>query len=307
MTPSTAESNPTAVAEIESQARAVGELGEEYEFPLFSGRHAVESQRKSGYKNTARAGREIVDNSFEAGANEVHVVFKRPADKSRKKGQRRDAVTSIAFIDDGPGMLPRMARFALSWSGGARFETPTGIGRFGFGLPNASINQTRRVEVYTRTNANDPWLRATLDISPEKLSDDKYKTGVVTVDEPEEADLPEFVTEYLGSKKLDLQTGTVVVWVKPDRLTARSGASLRKLLLDDFGVVYRYLLPQFSLFVDGQRVEPLDPLFLTPDARFYLAPEDGGAIKTLEKRVFVIGDSTGGPRRDRGRWSSGGR
>lgn len=30
------------------------------------------------------------------------------------------------------------------------------IGKFGFGLPNASISQTRRVELYTRTSKNEP-------------------------------------------------------------------------------------------------------------------------------------------------------
>ena len=43
-----------------------------------------------------------------------------------------------------------MARFALSWGGGTHFDDPDFIGKFGFGLPNASINQTRRVEVYTK-------------------------------------------------------------------------------------------------------------------------------------------------------------
>jgi len=66
-------------------------------------------------------------------------------------------------------MLPKMARYALSWGGGTHFDDPTGIGRFGFGLPNSSINQTRRVEVYTRISAKEPWTRAVLDISPEKV------------------------------------------------------------------------------------------------------------------------------------------
>ena len=80
-------------------------------------------------------------------------------------------------------MLPKMARYALSWGGGTHFDDPTGIGRFGFGLPNSSINQTRRVEVYTRTGAKQPWTRAVLDINTVKCSH-----GLVKVDAPEEAD-----------------------------------------------------------------------------------------------------------------------
>ena len=51
-------------------------------------------------------------------------------------------------------MVPTMARYALSWGGGTHFNDPTGIGRFGFGLPNSSINQTRRVEAYAPALSN---------------------------------------------------------------------------------------------------------------------------------------------------------
>ena len=47
-------------------------------------------------------------------------------------------------------MLPVMARYALSWGAGTHFDELGTIGKFGFGLPNASINQTTRVEVYTK-------------------------------------------------------------------------------------------------------------------------------------------------------------
>jgi hypothetical protein len=131
------------LTEIERQETVLAELPENYEFPLFDGRQAIESQRKSAYKNTARAAREIIDNAIEAGGKNVWIVFKRPTEQERTKHERRDAVSAVAFIDDGPGMMKDMARYALSWGGGTHFNDPTGIGRFGFGLPNSSINQTR--------------------------------------------------------------------------------------------------------------------------------------------------------------------
>src|SRR5207248_7964986 len=164
--------DPKLLTEIERQEAVLAELPEDYQFPLFDGRQAIESQRKSAYKNTARAAREIIDNAYEAGAKNVWVVFRRPTEEERGKHERRDAVSAVAFIDDGPGMgyvegdggnKKHMARYALAWGGGTHFNDPTGIGRFGFGLPNSSINQTRRVEVYTRTGAKQPWTRAVLD------------------------------------------------------------------------------------------------------------------------------------------------
>jgi DNA mismatch repair ATPase MutL len=56
-----------------------------------------------------------VDNSLEAGARHIDVVFERA---KPGKGQRADSVSAVAFIDDGAGMTPLMARFALTWGGG---------------------------------------------------------------------------------------------------------------------------------------------------------------------------------------------
>src|SRR5213593_2013588 len=111
--------NPTSedlLTEVERQESYLAELPSDYNFPLFSGKQAVESQRRSGYKSTARAAREIVDNAIEAGAKNVYVIFDRPR-KERDKGERQDRVSAIGFIDDGPGMGPVMLRYALTWGG----------------------------------------------------------------------------------------------------------------------------------------------------------------------------------------------
>jgi hypothetical protein len=282
------------LSELERQEKYLAQLPENYEFPLFNARQAVESQRRSGYKDTAAASREIVDNAIEAGATHVDVVF----DTAKAKNNKR-SVTAVAFIDDGAGMSPMMARYALSWGGGTHFEDPEFIGRFGFGLPNASINQTRRVEVYTRTSAAEPFTRVCLDItSPSAF-------GVLAVPPPGQAELPGFVRQHVDRNGLALEHGTVVVWVEPDRLTYRSPAFLKEHLVEDFGVTYRYLLQRdghdvtdrhFSLIVEGTKVGAVDPLFLLPGARLYVSPEEGGSRliddRTLPVR-FVTDPETG--------------
>ncbi len=289
------------LTELERQAYYTDQLDDAtYNYPLFSGKQAVLSQRRSGYRTTAKAAREIVDNSIEAGAKNVWMIFDRPA--AREKSERANKVTAIAFIDDGPGMTPKMARYALTWGGGTHHDDPNRIGKFGFGMPNSSINQTKRVEVYTRTSADLPWTLAVLDIN--NLPDH----GVVSVEPTVEAELPKFVEAYLKRKKIDLKTGTIVVWLKPDRLTYVQASTLKEHFLDDFGTTYRYLLPrsetdesgkkkvlsqgEFNLFVEDVAVEPVDPLFLLPGARLYLAPntaepKKGGPWCTFEKMVAV--------------------
>ena len=81
--------------------------------------------------------------------------------------------------------------------------------------------------------------------------------------------------------------GTVVVWVEPDRLTYRTAASLKEHMLDDFGVMYRYLLRDFDLQVAGVKVEAVDPLFLEAGARYYMLEEQGGAQKIVERSLAV--------------------
>jgi hypothetical protein len=268
------------LTELERQQQIVDELPDSFEFPLFNSRRALESQRESGYRNTAAAAREILDNAIEAGAERVHVVFDRPTD--RGKHERKDRVTAVAFIDDGSGMLARMARFALSWGGGSHFEDPDFIGKFGFGLPNASINQSRRVEVYTRTRADEPVTMAWLDI-------EEY-TGEGTVQripEPVQAELPAFVQRHLKEQGWAFEHGTVVVWRRPDRLSYRTGAALRDHLLEDFGATYRYLLDEVEIQVAGTDVARIDPLFLDPSARYYVAPEKGGA-QLIDETVLAV-------------------
>jgi hypothetical protein len=274
--------NNRLLTEHERQEKYLGQLPEGFEFPLFNSKNAIESQRKSGYRNSAAAAREIVDNAVEAGADTVHVVLAKPDDRDRY--QRKDAVAAVAFIDNGAGMSPSMARYALSWGGGTHFEEGDQefIGRFGFGLPNSSINQTRRVEVYTRRDASEPFWKAVLDIN--EITQGQHTQSVPPA---EPAELPKFVQQYLKRHEWTLDTGTVVVWVEPDRLSYRTAASLKEHLLHDFGVTYRYLLKDFQLVVAGTEVQKVDPLFLMPDARYYLRPEDGGAKKTVELTLPV--------------------
>src|ERR1039458_6423732 len=127
--------NDALLNELERQEKYLAELPADFTYPLFNTKRALDSQRQNGYRNTAVAAREIVDNSFEAKATKVHILFDTAVNTTRP------VVSSVAFIDDGAGMLPPMSRFALSWGGGTHFDAPNFIGKFGFGLPNASINQ----------------------------------------------------------------------------------------------------------------------------------------------------------------------
>jgi len=269
------------MTEIQRQQKYLDKLPSDFNWPLFNTKVALESMRQSAYQTTAAAAREIVDNSIEAGASEIHVVIRESKAKSGHV-----LVDAIAFYDNGSGMLKDMARYALTWGAGTHYDDPRFLGRFGFGLPNASINQTRLVEVFTRTADDAPIIKAWLDL------DEIEDNGIQSIPEPGPAGLPDWIKSYLDRNKLEFNHGTVVVWQKPDRLTYRRPARLKEHLVDDFGSVYRYLLlgaRQIRLVVQGVDVEPVDPLFLQQDARYYEtpladqeAPKGGGSRQVAE-------------------------
>jgi len=95
------------LSEIQRQEKYLAQLPTGFTFPLFNSKVALQSQRRNGYRDTASAARELVDNALEAGAKRIHVVFEH---KTSKQG--RDLVTAIAFIDDGSGIpFPRVLHF----------------------------------------------------------------------------------------------------------------------------------------------------------------------------------------------------
>lgn len=270
------------LTEIERQEKYLGQLPDDFQFPLFNSKQALESQRKNGYRDSASAAREIVDNAIEAGAKRIDIIF-----EHSKSERGKDLVTSIAFIDDGSGMLPKMIQYALSLGGGTHFDEPDFIGKFGFGLPNASINQTKRVEVFSKVSGAKDLMRAVLDVT------EFTQHGTQTIRPAEKAELPVFVKKHLQKNNLEFEHGTVVVWVQPDRVTYKTGAKLKEHLVDDFGITYRYLLKDVDLYVENIKVGATDPLFLNPEARYYLPPDEsgardaGGAVERLN-RSFVV-------------------
>src|SRR5258705_6207293 len=100
----------------------------------------IQATRDSGYKGTASAISELIDNSIQAGATRIDISFTEVGG---------DLPVEVSVRDNGSGMDPFTLRQALRFGGSTRFGDRTGLGRYGMGLPNASLSQARRVSVYT--------------------------------------------------------------------------------------------------------------------------------------------------------------
>ena len=123
---------------------------------------AVKAMRDSGYKNTAYALAELIDNSVQAKATSVQVICIEEYQQVNKRSRRR--IQAIGVLDDGVGMTPEILRLALQFGNGTHLTDRRGIGRFGMGLPNSSISQCRRVEIWTWQNGPDNAMYTYLDL-----------------------------------------------------------------------------------------------------------------------------------------------
>ena len=225
----------------------------------------VRGIRDLGYNSTATALDELIDNSIQATAENIH-VFLRYGSKSTEKP------TSIAVIDDGVGMIPDMIRYAAMWGGGHREGDRNGFGRYGYGLPSSCVSIGTRFSIISRVEGED-FHKVTIDI--DAISAGEYtKDGRIVAPEPTRAKLPEDVASYINEHFRGLRHGTIILLEKIDRIRWKTRTALRNNLLMHMGIVYRNFLRNTKIVVDNDAVAPVDPLFLTEGARYYDLDEE---------------------------------
>ena len=225
----------------------------------------IQATRDSGYKSTPSAVAELIDNSLQAGATKISVSL--TLDHSTGKHP-----LALSVIDNGSGMDARTLRTALRFGGSTRFNNRLGLGRYGMGLPNSSLSQAKRVTVYSWKSTNGWVLSSYLDI-------DEIASGEITeVPKPERVRRPGLVDGY--------DSGTLVTWTRCDRLDNRRISTLMRKLLHVLGRQFRHFLWEgVSIRVNGDAVEPIDPLFLHPSALI------NGASQFAEEFVYEVSAS----------------
>ena len=88
----------------------------------------IQATRDSGYKGTASAISELVDNSIQAGATRI-------ASPSGQATDDEDKAIEVSVLDNGCGMDPATLRQALRFGGSTRFGDRTDSGATGWGSP----------------------------------------------------------------------------------------------------------------------------------------------------------------------------
>lgn len=197
-------------------------------FSIIDPKMAVKAMRDSGYKSTAYALAELIDNSIESEATEIE-VFGLSAQNNRTGVY---TLKEIAVLDNGTGMDRRTLRGSLRYGHGTRRERQ-GIGRFGLGLPNSSMSQAKRVDIWSWQSGITNAQRTHLDL-------DEVEKGVDEISEPVHADLPEVYREFSRQEFGD--SGTLVVWSDLDRVEWRRASTTFRHTEFLVGRIYRRFL-----------------------------------------------------------------
>jgi len=215
--------------------------------PLVADTQFILATRDTGYRNLASALSELIDNAIEAKAKTINIEVR----EERENGRRE---VSLAVVDDGEGMDEDSLKKAVQFGGTTRFNSRTGLGRFGMGLPNSSVSQGRRLDLYSWTS-NSACFHTYLDV-------DELSTGTHHLPLPFRDSVPSWVSRFVR------RSGTAVIWSRCDRVDFRKAATIQQKLGQAIGQRYRYhLWSDISIFINGYPVEPLDPLCLKPSSR----------------------------------------
>lgn len=223
---------------------------------------------------------EVVDNSLQADAKEIKIQFKMEA----ASGRRKPRPVSIAFGDDGHGMLSDVLQHCLAIGYSQRYDDRKSIGRFGVGMTMGAINVCNKIEVYSR-QAQGNWHYTFLDNSGIDQNVDPFLHPV------EAKNLPNQYKHLVGD------FGTLVIWTKIDRIDSDFKIEELKHRL---GRIYRKFIGEEiiknskvekndnirKIFVDdgtsNELVTAHDPLYHTKNSKF---PEDERA--ELQKDLVI--------------------
>ncbi len=220
---------------------------------------ALRSLRDSGY-SLASAIAEVVDNSLEANANTVRIRLDEGTDKRGRKHIHR-----IAVSDDGFGMDLGILHCYPQIGYSTRYMSTTTIGKYGVGAKLAALNFSERLDVWSRTMSDSPWMHVYFDlIEAEQASADGGEAGI---DPPSEESVPDELRDLLPSGP-----GTLVVWSKVDRLEegryAEDANKLRVEIEKELSRTFRYFLDSGRvIWVNETRLLAHDPLFIMEETR----------------------------------------
>lgn len=263
----------------------------------------IESLRHLGYNNYS-AICDLVDNSFDAEASTVSIEIEVVSGE-----------ILITIADDGIGMNEKTLDQALKLGSLTDRAIQSDLGKFGMGLVTASLSIAKKTSILTKGSSGEVWKSYT-DVDEIKKRNEfcKFfaKANSQEVDEFER----QMKKLFLRSAKakgvvVGSATGTIVEISKCDNLKSQpqSIPSFKNTLKNKLGQIYRfYLLSGKKIFLNGELVEPRDPLMfedgpeLYSDETFEVKLKDSAGVEVSDQirlRIVVLPDFGDGGNRER--------
>jgi hypothetical protein len=258
--------------------------------------NGVKSLRDNGYRDTAMALSELIDNSIQANANKIQILM---IERQLSRGSHY-LVNEIVIIDNGHGMDKNTLETSLRFGGGNKYGAKTGLGKFGMGLPNSSASQCPRFEVYSWQN-NSSVLFNYFDFN--EIEEKKLEF----LPEVCEKEIPKYIKSSITPF---FKSGSIVRWVNCDRLILRRASSLVPHIEAPLGRIFRYFIDQQKVeinirvfqdngnsfseqFALAKTIKPLDPLFLMEDTQL-MPPYNNKATNVIwEDGEYLFPDPNG--------------
>ena len=221
--------------------------GRQLTFSIMNPPIMAAAMRDSGYKSTTHALAELIDNSIEAKATAIEIL----GVSERDEQTERIALKQLAVLDNGLGMDQVTLRGSLRYGYGTRTDR-RGIGRYGVGLPNSSMSQATRVDIWSWqtgvTNALHTWL-----------SIEEVEGGTEEIPEPQLRAIPDV---YLQSSMNGFEdSGCLVVWSDLDRVEWKRASTTFRHTEALLGRIYRRFLakPSERLHSEDTRGDEIGP------------------------------------------------
>ncbi len=234
----------------------------------------VEAMRDSGYKSTTHALAEIIDNAIEADADAIEVFgVSRPHSETG-----RITLSTLAVLDNGKGMDEITLRRSLRYGDGTR-QGRNGIGRFGVGLPNSSLSQATRVDIWS-------WQSGPTNALHTYLSIEYVQKGAIEIPQPVHEPIPDVFIKSCINPLGD--SGTLVVWNDLDRVEWKRASTVFKHTEILLGRIYRRFLaiPEERLHAkykdEASQIGTRRQITLIP------VVEDGNNIEVLQNDIVYV-------------------
>ena len=206
---------------------------------IFSTYHTIKALRDSRYQNTAYAIAELIDNSIQARAEQIHLLCMEQSQIVTSRSSRQ--VSKVAILDNGEGMGAKTLLEALKFGGGTRHTSKRRIGKYGMGLPTSSVSQCKRVDVWT-------WQDGLTSMWHSSIDADDIAKGNDNVPIPNrDTPIPD-VWKTAGSKEIfDSPSGTLVMWSNLDKIQWKTGQAIIDNTALEVGRIHRYFIHEDSI------------------------------------------------------------